>query len=150
MTLVGTAHGQRDLGYRQGGGAEKLPGARQAAPDYVLVRRKSGRLLENVRKMIWVQLERFGHVDEHQPLTEVAVNEDNDVLHSLLSGSFGFGHDSLPRSASNRNRLRMQRGHARAIGSDKAIGKSDKTIGNSIRNSIRPLPVSRLRSTQVA
>src|SRR5205809_7718873 len=54
MALVGAAHGQRDFGYRQIRSPKKLLGARQAALDYVLVRRKPGRLLENVREMIWV------------------------------------------------------------------------------------------------
>ncbi|HEX9582916.1 MAG TPA: hypothetical protein VGB36_00235 [Gammaproteobacteria bacterium] len=115
MALVGAAHGQRNFGYRQIRGPEKLLGARHAAPDYVLVRRKPGRLLENMCEMIWVQLERCGHLDERQSLTEVAVNEANNVLHSLCRGNISFGHESPLWIRIKRLCQRLpQREHARA------------------------------------
>jgi hypothetical protein len=96
MTLVGAAHDERDFGDRQSRGFKKMLRARHAAPDQVLVRRKPGRLLENVRKMIRVQLQYCGHFDERQSLTEISVNVANKLRHSLCRRNIGFDHEIAP------------------------------------------------------
>ena len=92
MALVGTTHGQRNFSYRQVGGLEKLLGACQAPLDYVLMWRKPARLLEDMREMIWVQLERCGHLDGKSLVTTQAMVEK---LHAAANAS-SYWYERLP------------------------------------------------------
>jgi hypothetical protein len=83
MTLVGAAHGERDLDDRQIGRIEELFGPFDSAADHVLVRRNANRLSEHVGEVIGADAERFGYVRQREVVAEVTFDECQRPLYLL-------------------------------------------------------------------